>query len=52
MKQVLETGQRVTVTARPGWVSALAPVYNSLGEVVGLVEAVSQRQRDPPENVK
>ncbi len=52
MKQVLETGQRLTVTQRPGWISVLAPVSNSLGEIVGLVEAVSQRQRDPRENVK
>jgi len=52
MKTVLETGQRVTVTGKPGWISVLAPVSNSLGDVVGLVEVVSQRQRDPRENVK
>jgi len=52
MQQVLETGRRVTVTEKPGWVSVLAPVYNSLGDVVGLVEAVSRQQPDAHENVK
>ena len=45
-------GQRVTVTEKSGWVSVLAPVYNSLGDIVALVEAVSRRQIDPHENVK
>ncbi len=52
MKQVLETGRRITVTEKPGWVSVLAPVHNSLGDTVALVEAVSQTQLDPHENVK
>jgi len=52
MKTVLADGQRVTVTNRPGWVSVLAPVYNSLGDVVGLVEAVAQENPDLRENVK
>ena len=52
MKQVLETGRRVTVTEKPGWVSVLAPVYNSLGDIVGLVEAVTQHPADPQGNVK
>jgi hypothetical protein len=52
MKQVLETGRRITVTRKPGWVSVLAPVYNSLGDVVGLVEAVSQSRLDAHANVK
>jgi len=52
MKQVLDTGRRATVTEKPGWVSVLAPVYNSLGDVVALVEAVSQSRVDPHENVK
>jgi hypothetical protein len=42
MEQVLKTGGRVTVAEKPGWVSVLAPVYNSLGDSVALVEAVSQ----------
>lgn len=52
MKQVLETGRRVTVEQKPGWVSVLAPVYNSLGDIVGVVEAVSQKRLDAHENVK
>lgn len=52
MKQVLETGQRVTVRRRPGMISVLAPVYDSLGDAVGLVEVVSQISPDPRENVK
>ena len=52
METVLKTGQRVTVTNNPGWISVLAPVYNSLGDVVGLIEAVSQVKMDAHENVK
>jgi hypothetical protein len=52
MKQVLESGRRVTVTEKPGWVSVLAPVYDSLGDAVGLVEAVTQTPVDPQGNVK
>jgi hypothetical protein len=52
MKQVLETGERVTVTGKPGWVSVLAPVRNSLGDVVALVEVASQKRPEPHENVK
>ncbi len=52
MKTVLADGKRLTVTNRPGWVSVLAPVYNSLGDIVGLVEAVAEKSPDPRENVK
>jgi hypothetical protein len=52
MKQVLDSGQRVTVRRRTGMISVLAPVYDSLGDVVGLVEVVSQTSPDPRENVK
>ena len=52
MKQVLDTGRRVTAMEKPGWVSVLAPVYNSLGDIVALVEAVSQNHLDPHGNVK
>lgn len=52
MKAVLETRQRIAVTRKPGWISVLAPVYNSLGDVVGLIEAVSQVKVDTHENVK
>ena len=52
MKKVLDTGERLTVTDKPGWVSVLAPVRDSLGDIVGLVEVVSRERRDPHENVK
>jgi hypothetical protein len=52
MKTVLETGRRVTVTQKPGWVSVLAPVSDSLGDIVAVVEVASQRQLDPQGNVK
>jgi len=52
MDSVLKTGQRRTVTAKPGWISVLAPVYDSLGDIVGLIEAVSRVETDSHENVK
>lgn len=52
MKTVLDTGRRITVTQKPGWVSVLAPVPDSLGDIVAVVEVASQRQLDPHENVK
>jgi hypothetical protein len=52
MKAVLETGKRAAVTRKPGWVSVLAPVLDSLGDTVAVVEVASQRQLDPQENVK
>ncbi|HVX67588.1 MAG TPA: hypothetical protein VHA11_13335 [Bryobacteraceae bacterium] len=52
MKRVLATGERVTVRGRRGIVSVLAPVSDSLGDIVGLVEVVSEAQFDPRENVK
>ena len=52
MKAVLDNGRRVTVARKPGWVSVLAPVADSLGDIVAVVEIASQRQLDPHENVK
>jgi hypothetical protein len=52
MKTVLETGRRVTVAQKPGWVSVLSPVTDSLGDIVAVVEVASQRQLNPHENVK
>jgi hypothetical protein len=52
MKTVLETGKRITVTDRPGWIAVLAPVYDSLGDIAGLVEVVSQERLNPQENVR
>ena len=40
MKRVLETGKRETVMQKPGLISILAPVLNSLGDTVALVEVV------------
>ncbi|MEO8657978.1 MAG: hypothetical protein ABI693_05885 [Bryobacteraceae bacterium] len=52
MKQVLGTGKRMTVRRKPGMISVLAPVYDSLGDINGLVEVVSRLRPDPRENVK
>jgi hypothetical protein len=40
------------VAEKPGMVSVLAPVSNSLGDIVGLVEVVSRLPIDTHENVK
>ena len=52
MQSVLDSGRRTTVEQKPGYVSVLAPVRNSLGEIVGLVEVVSQLAPNARENVK
>jgi hypothetical protein len=52
MKTVLDSGRRLNVTKKPGWISVLAPVANSLGEIVGVLEAVTQVKPDPYGNVK
>jgi hypothetical protein len=52
MKRVLETGERVLVKRRPGIVSVLAPVTNSLGDRVGLIEVVGRARADAHENVQ
>ncbi len=52
MKTVLDTGNRVTVARKPGWVSVLAPVRDSLGDIVAVVEVAGQRRLDPHANVK
>lgn len=52
MKRVLSTGERVTVRGAGSKLSVLAPVYNSLGDIVGLVEVVAEAKRDLQENVK
>jgi hypothetical protein len=52
MKRVLASGERVTFRGKRGMISVLAPVYDSLGDIVGLVEVVSQEKRDLWENVK
>ena len=52
MESVLKTGLRVTVTEKPGWISVLAPVHSSQGDIVGVLEAVSRANIDAHENVK
>ena len=52
MKEVFSSGKPLTVQKRGNIVSVLAPVYNSLGDIVGLVEVVSRAQFNPQENVK
>ncbi len=52
MKRVLDTGERLSVQHRPGIVSVLAPVRDSLGDIVALVEVVAQAKPDPQENVQ
>jgi hypothetical protein len=52
MQKVLETGERITVRRRPGMTSVLAPVRDSLGDIVGLVEVVGRLERDARDNVR
>jgi hypothetical protein len=52
MLDVLSHGRQRTVSKDGNIVSVLAPVYNSLGEIVGLVEVVSRVHLNPQENVK
>ncbi len=41
MREVLQTGKTLTVQTKPEMISVLAPVRNSLNEIVGLVEVVA-----------
>jgi hypothetical protein len=41
MQEVLKTGKTLTIQKMPEMISVLAPVRNSLGQIVGLVEVVS-----------
>lgn len=52
IRQVLSSGRRVAVVKRPRRVAVLAPVYDSRGDIVGLVDAVTQQPVDPLGNVK
>ncbi len=45
MREVLQTGKILTVQKTPGMISVLAPVRNSLNEIVGLVEVVASTSR-------
>jgi hypothetical protein len=52
MAAVLTSGKAKTVTGKEDFISVLTPVYNSLGETVGLVEVVSRARMNWQENVK
>lgn len=52
MKKVLESGQRIAAREKAGFISVLAPVTNSLGDVVGLVEVATRVKPSAHENVK
>jgi hypothetical protein len=52
MAKVLKSGERLTVKEKPGYVSVLAPVRNSLNDIVGVIEVVSRITPDARENVK
>ncbi len=52
MKEVLDTGKRIAVQKKGDILSVLTPVYNSLGDIVGLVEVVSRARFNAQENVK
>lgn len=52
MKQVLDKGKRVVVSKKAEMTSVLAPVYNSLGDIVALVEVAGRSKPDPQENVQ
>ncbi len=45
MKKVLDSGERASVSVKPGMVSVLAPVFDSLGDIVAVVEVVSDGRR-------
>jgi hypothetical protein len=52
MLAVLRDGKTITVENKDGFLSVLAPVRNSLDEVIGLVEVVTKTPLDMRENVK
>ena len=52
MGEVLATGKPQTIVQKEDFVSVLTPVFNSLGDSVGLVEVVSRVQPNPQEHVK
>lgn len=46
MKEVLATGKPKAVASRAGYISVLAPVFNSLGDPVAIVEVAAQLPRE------
>ena len=52
MAEVLSSGKPKTVSGKNDLISVLTPAYNSLGEIVGLVEVVGRVRMNWQENVK
>jgi hypothetical protein len=52
MASVIASGKPKTVAGKNDLLSVLTPVYNSLGDIVGLVEIVARARMDWQENVK
>jgi hypothetical protein len=52
MAEVLATGKPQTIVQKGDFVSVLTPVFNSLGDSVGLVEVVSRLHVNSQEHVK
>ena len=52
MTEVLATRKPQTIVQKGDFVSVLTPVFNSLGDSVGLVEVVSRLLPNPQEHVK
>lgn len=52
MAEVLSSGKPKTINGKDDLISVLTPVYDSLGEVVGLVEVVGRIRMNWQENVK
>lgn len=52
MAEVLSSGKSKTVTGKDDLIAVLTPVFNSLGEIVGLVEVVGRARMNWQENVK
>jgi len=51
MKHVLQAGRSEIVRQKPGMISVLAPVFDSLGDTVGLVEVVAFEPNAAPPQV-
>jgi hypothetical protein len=52
MRTVLSTGKPQLVQEKPGMISVLAPVRDSLGDITGLVEVVARTRSDSHDNVR
>ena len=52
MAEVLSSGKPKTISGKGDLISVLTPVYNSLGDIVGLVEVVGRVRMNWQENVK